>query len=118
MLNLLFIQLILVFIIDISGFVETIKSKLSSFLTKGVIASTDYRIRPFDCSLCMMFWSGIIYLLFTHQFTFPLIAYVCLLSATTPLIKDIYYTLYDFIIKILKKIDEICQDSQTNNLKH
>lgn len=104
MLNLLFIQFIIVFIIDISGFVDTMKAKLSSILTKGKIKSTEFRLRPFDCSLCAMFWSGLIFLLVTHQFTIPFIAYVCLLSATTPITKDLYYTIQELITKLLNKI--------------
>lgn len=107
LLNLIFIQLIVVFIIDLSGFVDTMKSKISSLLTKGVIKSPDYRIRPFDCSLCMTFWCGLIYLLITHQFTLFFIAFVCLLSITTTLTKDTYYTLHDLYIRLLKKIDKI-----------
>ena len=104
MLNLLFIQFIVVFIIDLSGFVDTMKAKLSSILTKGKIKSAGFRLRPFDCSLCAMFWAGLIYLLFTHQFTIPLIAYVCLLSVTTPITKDLYYTIQELITKLLNKI--------------
>lgn len=106
-LDLIFIQMILVFIIDLSGFADTMKSKLSSLLTQGKIKSFDYRIRPFDCSLCMNFWCGLIYLLIVHQFTIPLIAFVCLLSVTTTLTKDTFYTLNDLFIRLLKKIDKI-----------
>ena len=107
LLNLIFIQLIVVFIIDLSGFVDTMKSKISSLLTRGRIKSSDYRIRPFDCSLCMTFWSGLIYLFIVDRFTIPLIAFVCLLSITTTLTKDTFYTLYDLFIRLLKKIDDI-----------
>lgn len=104
MLDLLFIQFIIVFIVDLSGFVDTMKEKFSSLLTKGRIKSSDYRIRPFDCSLCAMFWVGLVYLLFTHQFTIPLIAYVCGLSITTTITKDLYYTFYELICKLLNKL--------------
>lgn len=104
MLNLLFIQFIVVFIIDLSGFVDTMKAKLSSILTKGKIKNAGFRLRPFDCSLCTMFWAGLIFLLVTHQFTIPLIAYVCLLSVTTPITKDLYYTIQELITKLLNKI--------------
>lgn len=104
MLNLLFIQFIVVFIIDLSGFVDTMKVKLSSILTKGKIKSAEFRLRPFDCSLCTMFWVGLIFLLVTHQFTIPLIAYVCLLSVTTPITKDLYYTIQELITKLFNKI--------------
>ena len=107
LLNLIFIQLIAVFIIDLSGFVDTMKNKISSLLTGGRIKSSDYRIRPFDCSLCMTFWSGLIYLFIVNRFTLPLIAFVCLLSITTTLTKDTFYTLYDLFIRLLKKIDDI-----------
>ena len=107
LLNLIFIQLIVVFIIDLSGFVDTMKSKLSSILTRGMIKSSNYHIRPFDCSLCMTFWSGLIYLFVVDQFTLPLIAFVCLLSITTTLTKDTFYTIYDLFIRLLKKIDDI-----------
>lgn len=106
-LNLIFIQLIIVFIIDLSGFVDTVKSKLSSLLTHGRIKSSDYRIRPFDCSLCMTFWCGLIYLFITHQFILSLIAFVCLLSITTTLTRDSFYTIYDLFIRLLKKIDTL-----------
>lgn len=104
MLNLLFIQFIVVFIIDLSGFVDTIKKKLSSILTNKRIIKADFRIRPFDCSLCTMFWAGLIYLIATHQFTIPMIAFVCLLAITTTITKDIYYTIHDLICKVLNKI--------------
>ena len=106
-LNLLLLQLIIVFIIDISGFVDTMKTKLAKLLTKGKFKSSDYRLRPFDCSLCAMFWTGLIFLLITHQFTLPYIAFVCLLSATTTITKDIYFTVVDVVIKILQKINEL-----------
>ena len=104
MLNLLFIQFIVVFIIDLSGFVDTMKEKLSAFLTNKRIVKSDFRIRPFDCSLCTMFWTGLIYLIVTHQFTIPMIAFVCLLAITTTITKDIYYTIHDLICKVLNKI--------------
>jgi len=107
MIELLLLQLIIVFIIDISGFVDTMKSKLAKLLTNGKFKSSDFRLRPFDCSLCATFWTGIIYLLITHQFTIPLFAFVCLLSATTTISKDVYFTIVDVIIKLLDKINQL-----------
>lgn len=107
MIELLLLQLIIVFVIDISGFVDTMKSKLAKLLTNGKFKSPDFRLRPFDCSLCATFWTGIIYLLITHQFTIPLLAFVCLLSATTTISKDVYFTIVDAIIKLLDKINRL-----------
>ena len=63
LLKLLCIQLICVLIIDISGFIDSVKWGVSKWLTKGKIQTTDYRIKPFDCSLCMTWWSCLIYMI-------------------------------------------------------
>lgn len=105
MLNLLFIQMIIVFIVDISGFVDSVKVGISRLITKGKISKSDFRIKPFDCSLCTTFWVGLIYLLCVHQFSIPMIAFVCLLAATTGITKEIFYTLNDIVIKILRLIN-------------
>lgn len=106
MLDLLFIQLIIIFIVDISGVVDSIKSGISRVLTKGRIDKTDFRIKPFDCSLCTTFWTGLIFLICTHQFTLPMIAFVCLLATTTGLTREIYYTVSDLVIKLLRWINK------------
>lgn len=102
--NLILIQWIVVFIVDISGVMDNIKSLIMKILTKGKIDSNNYRLKPIDCSLCSTFWIGLIYLLCTSQFTIPYIALVCLLSATTPLTLELFDTIYDLIIKLLKWI--------------
>ena len=53
--NLLLINLIISYIIDISGAVDSIKSTIKKVLTKGKMSDPNYNIKPFDCSLCMTF---------------------------------------------------------------
>lgn len=100
--SLFLISFIVVFIIDISGVVDSVKSLIKRILTKGKMSSSDYRLKPFDCSLCSTFWCGLIYLLCVGQFTFEYIAFVCLLSASTDLIKDIWMLCEDMIKTIIK----------------
>ena len=107
LIKLLLIQWIIVFIIDISGVIDSLKSFIAKILSNGRIKSTDFRIKPLDCSLCSTFWVSVIFLLVTHCFTLPYIAFVCLMSATTSLTKDLFYTLNDLIVKMLQKIDSI-----------
>ena len=64
--NLIFIWIIAVIVIDISGIMDSVKYGLSKFLTKGKITTTDYRIKPFACSFCMNFWTGLVYLICMH----------------------------------------------------
>lgn len=105
-LNLLFIQLICVLIIDISGFVDSVKWGISKFLTSGKIPTTDYRLRPFDCSLCMTWWSGLIYLICMKEVSLLLLAYVLFLAIMTPVAKDIILLIRDICIKIIDKFYE------------
>lgn len=105
--NLLLIQLIIVFIIDLSGVMNSVKLTLSKWLTKGKVASTDYRIKPFDCSLCMTWWVGLIYLFLAHSFTLPYVAIVAGFAFLTSTSKDTLLTIKDILTWILNQINKI-----------
>lgn len=99
--NLLYLTLIIVFIIDYSGVIEHIET----LMTKLFKSKFQLHIpRPFSCSLCMTFWSGLTYLIINNNFTLPLIAYVCLLSALTSVIIDVTNVIINNIRKILTRI--------------
>lgn len=103
MINLFFITLIIVFIIDISGIIPNIKGVISLYLTKGKIKKVDYPLKPFDCSLCMTFWVGLIYTLIFHP-TLGYICYVCMLSLFTEVFKNLLYLIKDVINEVINKI--------------
>ena len=110
-LNLFLITFIIVFIVDVSGAVDSLKSGIKWVITKGKMSNYNYRLKPFDCSTCQTFWIGLIYLLCTSNFTIPYIACVCLLSASTGLIKDFWFLCEDIIKTIIhifyKLIDKL-----------
>ena len=103
--ELILIQLIIVFIIDLSGAVESFKLFISKILTKGKIQTTNFSLKPFDCSLCMTWWIGLIYLLICHSFTIPYIALVALLSYLTPLSSSILLLIKDLTIFLINKLN-------------
>lgn len=114
--DLLLLTIIICFIIDISGFInDGIKPLIAKIINRNSIIKINPESinipKPFSCSLCMTFWCGLIYLLFTHNFTIPYIAFVAFLSLISSnissillLLKDILSTVENFIIKLLKKI--------------
>jgi len=104
LIDLLIIAFIVVFIIDVSGAIDSLKSALKWVFTKGKLKGSDYRLKPFDCSLCSTFWIGLIYLLVTRKFTLPFIGFVCLLSTFSGLIKSTILLLEDIITKIIQLI--------------
>lgn len=103
--ELILIQLIIVFIIDLSGVVDSIKLFISKHLTKNKIVTTNFSIKPFDCSLCSTWWIGLIYLLICHSFTIPYIALVALLSYLTPLSSSILLLIKDLAIFLVNKLN-------------
>ena len=105
--DLILMSMIVVFIVDISGAVDSLKSGLKWILTKGKMNNSDYRLKPLDCSLCMTFWTGLIYLLVIHQFTLPYIAFVCFLACFSGIIKNSIYLIEDVFTKIIQLIYKI-----------
>lgn len=73
--DLLWVALITIYIVDLSGFNETLLTFISHYTGKRVTS-----FKPFSCSLCMVWWAGLIYLLIVGAFTLPYIAMVALLS--------------------------------------
>ena len=116
LINLILIAAIVVFIVDISGAVDSLKSGLKWILTKGKMKDSDYRLKPFDCSLCQIFWCGIIYLLVIGEFTLPYFAFVCLLACFSGIIKNSILLVEDIITTIIQLIYKLIEKNENNNI--
>lgn len=114
--NLTLIAAIVVFIVDISGAVDSLKSGLKWILTKGKMKNSDYQLKPLDCSMCLTFWSGIIYILITNNFTLPYLAFVCLLACFSGIIKNSILLVEDIITTIIKLIYKLIEKNEDNNI--
>ena len=90
------ILIISVIVIDISGFVHSIKAAIGKFLG---ISPNSFRIKPFDCSFCMTFWISLIYLLVVGRFTLLNIAIVLLLCCLTTPLKNLVMSVRDKLTK-------------------
>ena len=103
-LDLIIIQAIIVFIIDISTIVDELKQLFWKKLYPKVNYK-EFRIKPFDCSLCMTFWIGIIYSLIISSLSIPILGFICLLAFLTPITSELLYSIKDLMLKILQKIN-------------
>ena len=90
------ILVISVLVIDISGFVHSIKAAIGKFLG---ISPNSFRMKPFDCSFCMTFWVSVIYLLVVGRFTLLNIAIVLLLCCLTTPLKNLVMSVRDKLTK-------------------
>lgn len=95
LLDVVFIQIIVCYIIDLSGVIQSIEEGLSKWLkVKCVIP------RPFSCSLCSGWWINIIYLIAVHQFTLPYIVFVAILSFFSKNISGFLRWIQESLVKI------------------
>ena len=108
-LDLLIIQLIIVYIIDISGISNYIKKWIYNYFFKKMklkIKYYDLELKPFLCSLCMSHHLLLIYLIILGNFSIINYGYVCLLSFMAPVSSEILLTIRDIILNILQKINK------------
>lgn len=94
--NLLLIAVIMVNLIDLSGFITELEKMLSKWLDiKAHIP------KPFSCSYCMTHWVGLFYLLFSHQLTLTSYTALLVICFLTPEINDIEIWFKQAIQRIL-----------------
>lgn len=103
-LKLFLISLIWTLILDLCGFSLTVDKLLYRLIYKKRTFRDDAHFPPFDCSLCMTFWSGLAYLLITNSFTIPYMAILLCFAWSTTIQKDIFILIKDTIIKLVDTI--------------
>ena len=103
MLTFLVIAIIEVFIIDISGVMQSLVHPLLKklFNIKGQI-----RVPLFDCSLCVVFHTGWIYLLATNQFTAIAFLFTTMVSFLSSHIRSLLLLISDSISTLILHINK------------
>ena len=108
MLDLLLIAVICVFIVDVSGWTQAWKGALARWVRA---ASSEGRLRPFDCSLCCTWWAGLLWCICTRQFSLGAIACCALAAASTPLLlaawncaRTLFAGLLDWLTKAIDRV--------------
>ena len=96
------ITVIVVIIVDISGFVDSVKTLIGK-----VLGINNVKLKPFDCSFCANFWASLGYLVITNQLSITAVMFTLLLSTMTTIIKDAIYLIRDFLSKAINKIYNI-----------
>lgn len=104
MIDILLLAVIVVIIIDISGITDSIKSLIKRIVTKGMMSDPNYSLKPLDCSFCLTFWSGVVYMLITHSLSLWMTAYLLGICVLTPVIKDIFILIRETLLKIINKL--------------
>lgn len=73
--DILLLSLVVIWIVDVSGFTQSWMAALSRWLHRQIRP-----VKPFACSLCMTWWTGLTYALVTGNLTIPIVAYCAMLA--------------------------------------
>lgn len=92
------ITIIVVIIVDISGFIDSIKTLIGK-----VLHINNVKLKPFECAFCMNWWVSLGYLVITNELSITAVMVTLLLSTMTPIVKDAIYLVRDLIGKIISK---------------
>lgn len=99
--NLLLLQVVITYGIDVSGFGMEVKRLIFKWLLFPKYSMDRIPEKPFFCSLCLTWWLGLILLLIEGQFNLPMLAILCLISYLAPITADLMILMKDLLIKIL-----------------
>lgn len=105
-LNLFLLTVCIVIIVDLTGGIEGVLHPIVKRILH-IPKNSQIKIPLIECSLCVSFHTGWIYLLCAGEFTIFNFMVVCLLAILTPEIKDLLLTIKDIINFILNKIHNL-----------
>lgn len=74
--DILILSLVVIFIVDVSGFTQSWHDALQRWIGRPIRED----IKPFSCSLCMTWWTGLAYALISGNFNIPTVGYIALLA--------------------------------------
>lgn len=99
-LDLFLISIIICFVIDISGIVDSIKKLIWKWVFNGKKEYQDFSLKPFDCSQCLIWWVGLFFTI--PYFSLVNLGLVCLFAALSENISNMF--------KIIKYLISWVQD--------
>ena len=97
--ELILVALITIYVVDLSGFTDTWLKFLSAYKGRKIT-----ELKPFSCSLCMVWWVCLTYLVTTSQLTLSLVAFTALLSFLSIPMGQILVMLREVMLHIINKL--------------
>ncbi|MCC8185935.1 MAG: hypothetical protein LIP08_00080 [Bacteroides sp.] len=101
--DLIMITILVVFIIDLSGAILSMKMCIWRVL-KGTATYRPISLKPLDCSLCSTWWACIIFLILTSQLSVKTLMYAALLAFYAENIGYILIAVKDIVGAAVDKI--------------
>lgn len=102
--DMILITIVVVYIIDLSGIVNTIKRRVWSIFMPRHIEYDGFSIKPFDCSLCSTWWAGLCYITYIGEWSLLNVVIVALFSFYAENINHLMVSIKDLLGMLTNKI--------------
>lgn len=100
--DIILVALVTIYIVDLSGFTETLLKVISAYKGRKIT-----ELKPFSCSLCMVWWVCLIYAVIVGNLTIPVVALIALLSLLSVPFGQLLILIRDAFLKVINKLMEL-----------
>ena len=100
--DLLMVAVITIYIVDLSGFTETLLKVISVYKGRKIT-----ELKPFSCSVCMVWWVCLIYAVIVGNLTIPVVALIALLSLLSVPCGQLLILIREAFLKVITKIMDL-----------
>lgn len=100
--ELILVALVTIYIVDLSGFTETLLKVISAYKGRKIT-----ELKPFSCSLCMVWWVCLIYAVIVGNLTIPVVALIALLSLLSVPFGQFLILIRDAFLKVVNKLMDL-----------
>ena len=97
--DLILVALVTIYIVDLSGFTETLLKVISAYKGRKIT-----ELKPFSCSLCMVWWVCLIYAVIVGNLTIPVVALIALLSLLSVPSGQLLILIREAFLKVINKL--------------
>ena len=100
--DIILVALVTIYIVDLSGFTETLLKVISAYKGRKIT-----ELKPFSCSLCMVWWVCLIYAVIVGNLTIPVVALIALLSLLSVPSGQLLILIREAFLKVINKLMEL-----------
>ena len=100
--DIILVALVTIYIVDLSGFTETLLKVISAYKGRKIT-----ELKPFTCSLCMVWWVCLIYAAIAGILTLPVVALIALLSLLSVPCGQFLILIRDAFLKVINKLMDL-----------
>lgn len=100
--ELILVALVTIYIVDLSGFTETLLKVISAYKGRKIT-----ELKPFTCSLCMVWWVCLIYAAIVGNLTIPVVALIAFLSLLSVPCGQLLMLIREVFLKVINKLMDL-----------